>query len=83
LLPAVQEKLNELLDGDGGISKRKVSTFYLPSEHNISNRYIYLEARACMCGPLCFFIVNTGYATKQEISISSAVDLEFIYFVIN
>jgi len=26
LYPAVQEKLNELLDGDGGISKRKVST---------------------------------------------------------
>ena len=29
LMRAVQEKLNELLDGDGGISKRKVSNYVL------------------------------------------------------
>lgn len=66
-LTAVQGKLNELLDGNGGISKRKVSTLYIPK------RYIYLEACACMYALVSFRTIYVCSVTKQEISTSTAV----------
>lgn len=67
-LTAVQGKLNELLDGNGGISKRKVSTLYIPS------RYIYLKACPCMWD-LVFFPSLHIYVPvkKQETSTNTDV----------
>lgn len=54
---AVEEKLNELLDSNGGISKRKVCTFYLYALFKFNCCIVYVgSCTSDVCLGLCYLI---------------------------